>query len=115
MNLVEQVRSYLGQDAAANISDSFAESPQRVEAGLSAAVPTLLSALAEKSARPDGVYPVARAVRERDSSVLERFPEMTQSHQIYALMERGSAQFTNLFGREASDGMAHAISRFSGL
>jgi hypothetical protein len=64
-DLLDEIRAQLPPDTVARLSERTGSSPEQTSAAISAALPMLLGALANSSARPGGAESISRAI-ERD-------------------------------------------------
>lgn len=115
MYLPEVVRNYASERFIAALAGVLGEPVQRVSAATSAAIPALLSLYVHEVADPAGADEVYETLHDRGPSVLSDFPQFLGGSDSNGLIEEGAAQFKRLFGRDSADGLAHAISGFSGL
>ena len=115
MFLPEVVRNYASERFVAALAGALGEPVQRVSAATSAAIPALLSLYVNEVADPAGADEVYETLHNRGPSVLSDLPQSLVGNDSYALIEEGAAQFKRIFGRDSADGLAHAISGFSGL
>ena len=115
MDIVQTVRAAFMGEATPSLGRMLEEHPQKVQAAISAAVPTVLLLLSGKASHPDGGTEVLSALNERGPAVLDHVVQQVHDGQAQTHSSGGMRRLNRLFGRDSAAGLAYAISRFSGL
>jgi hypothetical protein len=76
-DLLDEIQAQLPPDTAARLSQRTGSSPEQASAAISAALPMLLGALANNSARPGGAESISQAI-ERDGHGTEDLAAMLE-------------------------------------
>src|SRR5262245_54295521 len=76
INLIEMIRGYLTGDVIAKMSSVTQESNDKTRLGITAAIPSLLAALASSSTTVDGARRINAAVDDADDGILDNLSGM---------------------------------------
>lgn len=115
MDLPLQMRSEMTEEAIASLAGWLHQAPQKVWAAMSAARPSLLSLYCAKVGTPTGADRVFEASRTTGPLLVDALPEAFAGEQGRHAMDMGLHSANALLGKDVTDGLATAISRFSGL
>jgi hypothetical protein len=113
MNLVDLVKGYLTPDMLGKLSSVLGESPDRTQAAVGAAVPTLLAGLASVSGSPEGARRLASALDDQDERVLGNFGNVLSGGASFA--EKGGSMLNSLMGGSTLGTLSSVLSKFTGL
>lgn len=115
MNLVDQIKQQFTGDVARQISEQLGESPDKVRTGLSAAIPALLASITQTASEPGGAGRLMDSMRDNESLASGSLLDTLRGAEGGSLMQKGSNLLSSLFSGQTSEGLAQAISQFSGL
>lgn len=113
MNLVYSILETVGGTNLRRLSALLGESEEKTGSAVSAAVPTLLAGMSRLTSSHDGAERLTSTLSQYDGDVAAR-PGTILSDPA-AAEEQGRSGLNALFGSTASNGLATAVARFSGL
>ena len=113
-NIVSAVSQFLTPDMVARMA-SASGIPDRATAqtGVAAAVPAILSSLANLASKPDGERRLADAIAKQSPRTLENLASATDGPA--QLADAGKSLLSSLLGTSSFTSLASAIGRFAGL
>jgi hypothetical protein len=114
INLVSYVMQFLTPDMIGRIASALGISRNDAQAGITAAVPTLLAAFGSAAEKPGGAQNLVSAINQQ-SSVLDNFAGVLRGGNQGVFIEKGSSLLSSLLGGYDQSVLAGAIGKFSGL
>ncbi len=111
MNLVDLLKQQIGGEVAKTLGGMVNASESDVSKVLGPALPGLLSGLGALASTKEGAGKIASAVGGLDSSLLGNLAGMLGG----SVAKQGSSMLGSLFSGVAIDGLASAISKFTGI
>jgi hypothetical protein len=114
MNLVEQIKSQLSEGLIHQLSSLIGANEGATKSAVGAAVPALLSALANLTSSGGGAQKLISALGKLDDGSLGNLGNML-SGQSGSVLELGSSLLQSLFGNNIVSGIVNALSRYAGL
>jgi hypothetical protein len=113
-NLVAYIMQFITPDMISRIAAALGLSRNDAQAGVSAAVPTLLAAISGAAVKPGGAQSLVDAIKQQ-SGVLESTPRMVGGGNQPSFIEKGSSQLTALLGSHDQSALVGAVGKFAGL
>ncbi|MFD1327437.1 DUF937 domain-containing protein [Mycoplana ramosa] len=113
-NLVSYLMQFLTPDVIARLAAALGLDTDKVQRGVTAAVPAVLAGLASVATQPGGAQKVADAARQQ-SGVLDNLAGLLSGGGQSPLMQSGSQLLSSLVGGNTSGALANAIGSYSGL
>jgi Bacterial protein of unknown function (DUF937) len=113
-NLVSQIMQFLTPEMISRIASVLGLDRGKVQSGISAAVPALLSGLSGVATRPAGTQRLADAAKQHNDT-LANFANMLSVGGQPTFTGQGSKLLASLLGDRGEDALAGAISKFAGL
>jgi hypothetical protein len=105
-DILSLVKNQLGGDALSSISSQIGAAPQQTSGAINAALPTLVAALANNAAQPDGAQKLNLAIeKEHDGSLLDNLGGFLNN----PALANGAGILEHIFGRKrgkVEDGIA---------
>ena len=86
----------------------------KVESGITGAVPALLAAFSNTATQPGGAQKLADAAKQQ-ASTLGNFANTLASGGESSLLQNGSQMLSSLVGSQNQNALTDAIARFTGL
>jgi hypothetical protein len=114
MNLVKQIMDQLSGGALGQLSSLLGTDAAVTERAATAAVPSLLSALAGMASNDDGVRKLTNALSGLDASSLGNFAQALGGN-TSSLLGNGTSLLGSLFGDSMVSGLVSVLSRITGL
>lgn len=114
MDLVTLVQNQLSGEAISKLSALIGESENKTRSAVEAAVPTLLSSMANMAQTTGGAQKVASLFGNFDPAAFGNFGSML-SGQADTVLNKGSNLLGNLFGGGMLDTVIGGLSQFTGL
>jgi|GEM_PF-1249909 len=114
MNLADSINHLFTGDAVNRISGTLGQPPDKVKSALNGGIPAVLGSLVQLTTRPGGARALLEGIRENEATAPES-PSGLQGEQASGVMESGSRMLSSLLGNNTTEGIAQAVSRFSGL
>lgn len=114
MNLVKLIQEQLSGNTLNELSSTIGAEPEATGAAASAAVPTLLSGLANMFSSSDGAKRLGNVLSSPDIGAMGNFANLLGGDRS-SLIGKGSGLLGSLFGDSITNMAASAIGRFSGL
>src|SRR5262245_13507815 len=111
MDLVEQIKNQLTDSVLTHLSSLIGASEHETKSAVGAAVPTVLSALANM-ASGGGAQKLASALNHFETGSLGHISHMLSS-QPGAVLEQGTGILNSLFGSSTLSGIVNALTRFA--
>ena len=115
MNIVQMILNLLSSsDVVSKIASALGISQEQVSKAISAAVPTLLAALAGTASKPGGAADLANAAAKQDAGVLNNLSSLFSGGGA-AATSQGSNLLGSLLGGGAVGQIGSVLSRFTGV
>lgn len=114
MNLVKMIEDQLSGDSLNKVSSLLGTDPEATSTAASAAVPTLLSGLANLASNANGAGQLSKVLSGFDTSGIGNFANLLGGDSS-SLLNKGSGLLGSLFGDSITASAANAICRFTGL
>ena len=113
-NLVSLVMQFLTPDMIGRIAAALGLDRNKVESGITGAVPALLAAFSNTATQPGGAQKLADAAKQQ-ASTLGNFANTLASGGESSLLQNGSQMLSSLVGSQNQNALTDAIARFTGL
>jgi len=110
-NLMDSVKSLLGNDFISKASNMLGEEETKVENAVAGIVPSVLTGILNKAGSGDAIAMLRMTKETANSGILSSIGNFLASS---GLLARGADLLNSLFGDRATD-VANAISNFSGV
>jgi hypothetical protein len=114
-NLISLASKYLEPDILSKIASAIGEGKNVTGAASGAAIPALLSGLADLASSKDGVRRLERAMGEQGTHTLDAFGTSIGGSGAQDFISNGVRVLSWLFGRGEFSKLAGAVARFAGL
>ncbi len=114
-NLISLASKYLEPDILSKIASAIGEGKNVTGAASGAAIPALLSGLADLASSKDGVRRLERAMGEQGTHTLDVFGTSIGGSGAQDFISNGVRVLNWLFGRGEFSKLAGAVARFAGL
>jgi hypothetical protein len=114
MNLVKLIEEQLSGSTLGKLSSALGADPETTGAAASAAVPTVLSGLANLASGGDGLKKLTALLGGLDTSNVANFANLLGGDSS-SLLNKGTSMLSSLFGDSMTASATSAISKFSGL
>jgi hypothetical protein len=114
MNLVKQIMDQLPSGALAQISSLLGLDQETIERATSAAVPSMLSALAGLGSSDDGARRISDTLANVDTGGLNNITQLLSGN-ASSVLSKGTSLLTSLFGEGMVARLADTLGRFAGL
>jgi hypothetical protein len=98
-----------------SISNMLGESQEKVQTGLSGAIPSVLAGIVSSVSQPEGARTFSSALQQQDPSLLGNLAGMLDSNGRQSVQDRGTGLLSSLLGETKLGGLSSAISGFSGI
>lgn len=115
MDVVQVVRAAFSREAIPALSRMLEEPPKKVQAAVGASIPTTMLLLSGKASHPAGAEQVLAIVNERGPAVMDHVAQQVRDGDAQLHSAVGMRRLNRLLGRDSAEGLAYAVSRFSGL
>jgi hypothetical protein len=112
-NLVSAISRFLTPDLIGKLASASGLDRGTTQSAVGAAVPALLSSLADLAARPGGARQLADAIAEQPSGMLSNLAQTLGTSSMSA--ERGSSLLSSLLGGGVLNTLISTLSRFVGI
>jgi hypothetical protein len=114
-NLVDLVKDQVGPNLLRSISNMLGESQEKVQTGLSGAIPSVLAGIVGTVSQPEGARTFSSALQQQDPSLLGNLAGMLDSNGRQSVQDKGTGLLSSLLGDTKLGGLSSAISGFSGI
>lgn len=114
MDIVQAVRAAFSREAVPALSRMLEEPPKKVQAAVGASIPSVMLLLSGKAAE-SGAQGLLETVNERGPAVMDHVAQQVRDGEAQVHSALGMRKLNQLLGRDSAEGLAYAVSRFSGL
>jgi hypothetical protein len=114
-NLISLASKYLEPDLLNKIASAVGEGTNVIGGASGAAIPALLSGLADLASSKDGLRRLEHAMGEQGTHTLDVFETSIGGSGVQDFISNGVRTLTSLFGRSDFSKLAGAVARFAGL
>jgi hypothetical protein len=115
VNLIDMVKSQLGNQAVGQIAGLLGESSDKTQNAINGAVPALLGGLLNNASSSSGAGNLLNALNGVDDGILNNLGGMLGGNQSKGVMDMGSKLLGSVLGGGGLGNMIGALSGFSGL
>ncbi len=117
LNLTTLVEQALGGDILNKISAGLGEDPQKIQAAVKVAVPSLLAGIMKQAGTPTGLQQLSQALDQSDSKILDNLGGMLGGGAgLQDLIKKGSAMLPNILGGgNVLGGITDTLTKSAGL
>jgi hypothetical protein len=114
-NIVDLVKDQIGPNLLGSLSNMLGESQEKVQTGLSGAIPSVLAGIVGAVSQPEGAKAFSSALEQQNPGLLGNLAGMLGSNGRQSLLNTGTGMLSSLLGETRLGGLASAISGFSGM
>ena len=115
VNLIEMAKGLFANEVARSAASALNENESNVSKAFGGLVPSIFSALIDKSKSPDGLDTISRLANEQSSNgMFDNLTSLLGSGDNSSWFSRGSGLVSTLFGNKV-DGIVNLISNFAGI
>jgi hypothetical protein len=115
MNIVQTILNLLSGNLMDKLSSLIGESESTTESAVSAAVPSLLSALSGLASTEQGAQKLAGAMGKLDPGSISNLGNLLTAGSPASVAEQGGSLLASLLGGNAVTGLTSALARYTGL
>lgn len=113
-NIIDAVKSQLGDAALGQLGSLIGESQDKTKAATGATVPALLASLSNLASKPEGANQLFSALGKQDPGLLGNFANLLGS-QGNAVAQQGNSLLGTLLGDNQLGSLVGALAKFAGL
>ncbi len=115
MNIVDLIKSQIGPEVLDRLSSLIGESEDKTKTALSAAVPGLLSVLANLVSTSSGSDKVINALKQADTGPSGSLGDILSGGNAGPILEKGGSLLNILLGANALPAFISILSKFAGI
>jgi hypothetical protein len=115
MNIVDVIKSQLGGEILGKLSSVIGESEDKTKTAVTAAVPGLLSVLAQLVSNSSGADKVINALKQVDTGPSGGLGDILSGGQTGPALEKGGSLLNILLGSSALPNILSILSKFAGI
>src|SRR5262245_48755235 len=115
MNIVDVIKSQLTSENLGRLSSIIGESEDKTRAATTAAVPGLLSILANLASTSGGADKVINALKQVDTGSQGGFGDILAGPKAQEVQEKGGSLLNILLGASALPMILNVLSKFAGI
>jgi Bacterial protein of unknown function (DUF937) len=115
MNIVDVIKSQLGSEILSKLSSVIGESEDKTKTAVTAAVPGLLSMLAQLASSSSGADKVINALKQVDTGPSGGLGDILSGGNTAPAVEKGGSLLNILLGASALPGILSLLSKFAGI